>query len=780
MVSRLAQAALALKRGELQEAARIILIQVKENQQDGHAWYLLARTQELQRHTDDALASYERASTLLPGEYRVWTSFAGLLQRLGRFEDALARIDVALKISPASADIWHQRGQILVSIGRVDDAIADFEESLRLGNSQASVHYDLALGLANRGRFQDALVQFDGAILWSPIQPDFHNGRGIVLRALGRHPEALAAFDQAISLNSQLAHLHYNRGISLHDLNDCSQAVQAFTTAIELSAGVPEFYVNRAAAWRQLRHYENAARDYGHAIKLNPRRPDYHGYLGSALLDMGDPAAALRNFSLASTLAPESAEFSYLCGTALEDMKRFTEAAASFETALRLDPAHPFAFNGLSRSALASCDWKRVADIQSQLPSRIRDGNTIFAPFVLLGYQVSDDLQLEATERYLSKLLPAAASVRTNRKNEKLRLGYLSSDFGEHATAYLAFELFEHHDRDKFEVIGFSFGPTNNTPARQRLVAAFDAFHEIGHLGDEDAARFIDECGIDICIDLKGHTRDARPCILAYRPAPLQITYLGYPATVGRCGIDYVLADEVVLPASQQPWYPETIFHLPGTYQVNSRRMASPDPSDRQRQGLPCDRFVFGCFSNNWKISAPIFDVWMNLLSAVPESVLWLISDNLDAQGNLRRMAEARGIAASRLIFAQRVSQQEHLARQYLADLFLDTLPYNGHTTASDALCAGVPIVTCMGDRFAGRVAASLLYALELPELITHSLKDYETVARSLALDRDLLQSIATKLRRNWQTAPALKADMFCREVERAYLRMWDQHRQTC
>ena len=335
-------------------------------------------------------------------------------------------------------------------------------------------------------------------------------------------------------------------------------------------------------------------------------------------------------------------------------------------------------------------------------------------------------------------------------RNEKIKVAYLSSDFRLHPLSFLMAELFELHDRSQFEVIGVSFGPDDRSDMRSRLVAAFDQFIDVRTKSDQEVARLLNDLRIDIAVDLNGHTQGARSGILAFRPAPIQVSYLGFPGTTGADFIDYIIADAIVLPFDEQPYYTENIVHLPDCYQVNDRKrtIASRTPT-REELGLPAQGFVFCCFNNNWKITPAVFDVWMRLLKAVEGSVLWLFRDNRDAETNLRKEAAARGIDPTRLVFADRLPLDDHLARHRLADLFLDTLPYNAHTTASDALWAGLPVLTCRGKTFAGRVAASLLTAVGLPELLTDSLEEYEALALRLATDPLLRSGLRERLRKN-------------------------------
>jgi predicted O-linked N-acetylglucosamine transferase (SPINDLY family) len=359
--------------------------------------------------------------------------------------------------------------------------------------------------------------------------------------------------------------------------------------------------------------------------------------------------------------------------------------------------------------------------------------------------------------------------------HDKIRVAYLSADYHSHATAYLIAELIELHDRARFETIGVSFGLDDGSAIRKRLAGAFDRFLDVRAKSDREIAALLATLKVDIAVDLKGYTQDSRPDILSFRPAPIQAQWLGYPGTLGADFIDYVIADETVAPFEHAPFYSEKIIQLPGCYQVNDRKRAitARTPS-RQEAGLPETGFVFCCFNNSFKILPPVFDVWMRLLQEVPGSVLWLLQDNAGAETNLRSAAAARGVNPARLIFAGRAKLEDHLARHRLADLFLDTLPYNAHTTASDALWTGLPVVTCQGNAFAGRVAASLLKAVGLPELVTQNLADYEALALRLAGDPAMLQGIRATLEANRLDHPLFDTDRFRRGIEAAYQRMWE------
>jgi protein O-GlcNAc transferase len=449
--------------------------------------------------------------------------------------------------------------------------------------------------------------------------------------------------------------------------------------------------------------------------------------------------------------------------------------------AAKTDHAH--AFGGAADCVIKLCDWDRRARIAGDFGAHVSGKRSIIPPFVLLGYSDDPGLQLQCSRNYIENRVPSPpqpllsgeASRHETRRHDKVRVAYLSADFRQHPMMQLMAGLFERHDRSRFEIIGVSFGADDGSELRKRVVAAFDRFYDVGRKSDEDVARLLRDLQVDIAIDLMGHTLDSRPGILAHRPAPIQASYLGYAGTTGAEFVDYIIADKTVVPFEHQPFYTERIVHLPDCYLVSDakRNIVGKTPS-RQESGLPEKGFVFCCFNNIWKIAPDVFSVWMRLLRAVDGSVLWLPPGNEGAERNLRREAQARGINAVRLVFASHLPlYDDHLARHRLADLFLDTLPYNAHATASDALWMGLPVLTNEKSAFAGRVAASLLYAVGLPGLVTHGLEEYEAVALKLATDPPTLRSIRRKLEVNRLTHALFDTDRFRRHIEAAYATMW-------
>jgi protein O-GlcNAc transferase len=524
-------------------------------------------------------------------------------------------------------------------------------------------------------------------------------------------------------------------------------------------------------------NYREAASLMGEVVRRRPNVADLHYNFGIILMGSNQPEEAIASFRRALELKPEFPDACNNLGNTLMGLKQFEAAIVSYRRALELRPDHSYARSMLAIACRQICDWREFAETGRYFSEHARLASSIVNPFVFLAWSGEPEEQLRCAQLFIQDRIGSGLKhVRQGAlsSGKRLRIAYLSADFHDHATANLMAGLFECHDRERFEVLAFSYGPDDRSAMRQRLLAAFDNFIDVRGMSDQQVAQQIAELGVHIVIDLKGYTQDSRPEILAHRPAPIQVNYLGYPGTMGADFIDYILVDLFVVPADQQPFYTEKLVHLPDCYQVNDRQreVATHTPS-RAVCGLPEDGFVFCCFNKIYKITPDIFDIWMRLLEAVPGSVLWLLRDSEAAERNLRREAETRGVNPGRLVFAERTKLPAHLARQRQADLFLDTLPYNAHTTASDALWVGLPLMTCTGRMFPSRVAGSLLHAVGMPELVTENLTEYEALARKLATDPELLQGFRERLAQHRATAPLFDTDRFRRHIESAYMQMW-------
>ena len=721
---------------------------------------------------------YLQAMALAPREAAAHHLLGVVRAQQGRGPEALELMGTALKLKPDAPEVLSNYGNVLKSQGRFADALDSFDKALRLKPDYVAALSRRAVVLRDLGRLDDALAGVDRALTLQPGFPEGLSNRGVILSDLGRQDEALAAFDRALALAPQYPDVWNNRALTLKAMKRLGEALASAERALVLHPGFAEAHNNRGTILFDLKRTGEAIAAYDQALALNPAYAEAFNNRAVALWSLKRFADSLADCDRALALQPDFADALYNRGNALIDLARPADAARSYQQALAVDPDHPNALSGLANAAMTGGDWVLAAELVPRLKVDVLAGKSVIQPFVLMAYHDDNELQLRCAQNYVRQAGPGALPAMWRGEkyaHEKIRLAYLSADFHQHVTAALTIEMFERHDRDRFEITAVSFGPDDGSAMRARLVKAFERFHDASGQTDRDVAQLLRRWEIDIAIDLGGHTSGARPWVLGHRPCPVQAKYMGYPGTSGSDFIDWIVADRIVVPPDQDKFFSEKIAALPDTLWVTDTRTEVLTPPTRAEAGLPSDGFVFCCFNHNWKITAPLFDIWMRLLGQVDGSVLWLLKGNDDIVGNLRREAQARGVDPDRLIFAPRTTPQQHLARQQLADLMLDTLPYNAHTTASDALWTGLPLVTMPGHSFPARVAASILTAAGGPDLIAPDLAGYEALALKLARESDALKAVKNKLAANRNTAPLFDTARFTRNLEAAYIAMLEQ-----
>ena len=732
---------------------------------------------ELNRR-DEALASYDRALRFRPNHVEALYNRGTLLSETGRFADAVASFDRALALNPRMIGALDNRGNALRALGRHAEALASYDRALGIEPRLPGTLYNRAVTLADMQRHDEALRGFDAAQAAGSGYLPVSFSRGGVLATLGRFEEALAAYDQALADNPAHAEAINDRGVALWNLGRAADALAAFEHAAAIKPGLADAHVNRAGLLYDQHHYPDALAAYDRALALAPDRARAWNGRGSVLRAMKRFDEALDGFNKAIALDPNLVEaYSNRAIVNWEDLGRYEPALADREKVLALEPGRPYARGELLHLKMQVCDWNGYAEQRALIDAAIRDGKRGMHPFGYQAVSQSPADLMRCSVTFASDVYPAAPSLRPDpdRGHDRIRIGYVSGEFRDQATAQLMAGLYEQHDRDRFEIVAFDSGWHNDGPMRHRLEAAFGKFVDIAQLSDEEAARAVLKEEIDILVNLNGYFGDQRMGVFAHRPAPVQVNYLGFPATLGAEYIDYIVADRIVIPESEAQFYAENVVWLPDSYQVNdSKKLIADKVPTRASAGLPDDAFVFCNFNQSYKLTPETFTSWMRILGEVPGSVLWLWQSRGDAVENLRREARARGIAPERLVFAPGMPVAQHLARLRLADLFLDSLPYNAHTTGSDALWAGLPLLTCRGAAFPGRVAASLLQAAGLPELITETMEAYEARAIALATDAAQLKMIRHKLAQNRLTCPLFNTSRFRRNIEAAYSTMWD------
>jgi predicted O-linked N-acetylglucosamine transferase (SPINDLY family) len=640
-----------------------------------------------------------------------------------------------------------------------------------------------ALGNALRilNRPEEALEQYRRALALDPRHVPALNNRGSALLDLGRPLEALESYECALRLKPHHTGALVNLGNALALLGRSDEALAAYERAIQLQPGFGAALAGRGRALLVLRRLDEALGTLEECLAVSPHDAQVHHDRADVLLESWRPEDAVRSYERALELDPARALTLYKRSIALVQLGRHGAAAASFARLLEIAPEYPFALGGLLWSRLMLCDWADWAQTTERAIAGVASGRPTIIPFALLAVSGSPQTQLQCTRAYASAGFAAAPEPLPREeayRHERIRVAYMSADFGSHPVSALLVQVFELHDRRRFATTAISLQPAEPGPFGERVSSACDEFIDASRMNDREVAAMIRAREVDILVDLMGYTTGSRTAILAQRPAPVQVNFLGFPGTMGAPYMDYIVADARVIPESLRPFYLEKVAYLPNCFQPNdARRAIAPRAASRAASGLPEGAFVFCCFNNHYKISPPVFSVWMRLLRAVESAVLWLPGGSDTLMANLRREAAARDIAPRRLVFAPKLPDlADHLARYRLADLFLDTLPYNAHTTASDALWAGLPLLTCRGNSFAARVAASLLETLGLPELIADDLPSYEERAHRLATQPALLRALRERLAGNLRTSRLFDTVRYTGDLEALLEKMVGRH----
>ncbi len=674
---------------------------------------------------------------------------------------------------------------VLMSTGRFAEAEPFIARAVALNASSDVSFYNYGLIAKQLNKAREAHAHFSKALAINPNAAETWNARGAASNDLQNHVSAIADFDGAIRRNPNYAEAYANKGKSLLLLKRRGEALAAYDKALLIKPLLAEALVGRGNVLCDVKRYDEALAAYDKALSI---RPDFEAAWlgrGNALNDLKRYDAALAAYDKALSIRPDLAEAWLGRGNLFARTKRSDDAVAAYAKVKALKPDLDFIKGQFIHQKMFACDWSGLDHDVTEIEADIHAGRRAIDPFAWQGLSTSEEsLQLCARiwneARYPRPApLPSRQGETQARGAGKIRIGYVSGEFREQATSHLIVGLFEAHDKARFDVVAFDNGFDDASPMRGRIESAMDRVVSIRDLDDAEAAKAIYNERIDILVNLNGYFGAERTGVFAYRPAPVQVNYLGFPGTLGAPYIDYIVADRCVLPPEHRAFYDEKVVYLPHSYQANDRKKAiSARVFSRAELDLPAQGAVFCCFNNSYKIAPSTFASWIAILQRVDASVLWLLEDNDSEVRNLRNAASQANVDPSRLIFAPRMPLADHLARHRAADVFLDTLPYNAHTTASDALWAGLPLVTQIGSTFAGRVAASLLNAIGLPELITHSHEDYEALAIELALDKEKRLDISARLDRNRLIMPAFDTALFARHMEAAYAAMYRRHRE--
>ncbi len=659
----------------------------------------------------------------------------------GDVATAMAAYAELLAVVPRCFDALHLLGAAFIQRGDPAEGARRIEQALTVDPGRAEAHSNLSRAYVELGRAADALAACDRALALAPAMAGAWFNRGNALLALKRPADAIASYRQALAIAPAYPDALNNLGTTLHSQRQYADAIEALDAALRLQPGF-------AAAWN----------NRGLSLKELGRTPD-----------------AIASYEQALTVDPRSAEALNNLGTALMEQKRYPEAQQVFERLAAVAPEYMYVQGNLLHARLQCCDWNEYDAAVLRVTRLVGERARTDFPFSFLCVSGSSAAQLSCAQAYTTDQyppVPTPSARQATPRPGRLRVAYVSGDFGAHPVSYLLAGVLEAHDRARFETIAVSWGRHGDGPARSRMEAAVDQFIDVTAADDETVAARLRELGIDIAVDLTGHTRGNRTGIFARRAAPVQVNFLGLPATMGAPYIDYLVADRFLVPEDRAGHYAEKIAWLPDCFQPNDRRREVATGPDRASAGLPAAGRVLCTFNHPGKLNPPVFSAWMQILREVPDTVLWLVTTGEAASANLRREAEARGVAADRLVFAPHVDYPSHLARYQCADLFLDSLPFNAGATAHDALLMGVPVLTCAGDSFASRMAGSVLTCLGLPELVTSSLEAYVAQALSLLRDPDRLRALKHTLAERRRGHVYFDTSRYCRHLEAAFEHM--------
>jgi predicted O-linked N-acetylglucosamine transferase (SPINDLY family) len=740
------RAQLLQQQGQL-ESARLLYQDILDAEPDHldtlNAMGVLAgQSKDLQQ----AIQYFERAIAIEPGHSAAHCNLGLALKQLRQPDAALRCFDRAIALDPTSAVAYYSRAETYKELGRTDEALASYDNALAINPGFVHASYRRAVVLQQSARLEDAIAGYDEVIRNKPDHFDAHANKAFSLFSLGRHIEALASSDQAISLRPDQASAH----------------------------------LLRANALRALDRREAAAAGYERALSINPDDAVAHCDRGAILLLLRQMDEAFASFDRAISIKPDYAEAYFRRGYTHRMLNRFDCAADDYKVVATLAPDFELLAGARLEASLQVCDWREFDTLVRETAAGIEKDARVSHPFIFMALMDSPRLQHKAARIWANHTCPAddsLGSIARRVRPPKLTIGYFSADLHEHPLGRLLTELIEIHDRSRFEVVAFSFGPKTHDESQQRLERAFDRFIDVRERSNLEIASLARGLNVDIAVDLGGHTFGNRAGIFALRAAPVQVNYLGYLGTTGASYMDYIVADRTAVTPASERHFSEKIIYLPDSHQVNDRKRRIADKVfSKEELGLPPTGFVFCCFNTSYKILPATFAGWMRILKAVPGSVLFLYAEHRGTEINLRLHAAEHGVDPQRLIFGERLPPPEYLARYRAADLFLDTLPYNAGVTASDALWAGLPVLTLTGEAFASRIAASLLAALGVSELITSTQQQYEQLAIDLASNPHRLAEIRAKIQDNRLTSSLFDTPRFARNLEAAYLAIHERY----
>ena len=711
------------------------------------ALHILGLIKASQNEHEAAAEHFRKACVINPEDASIQYNLAKALSEVGGDKESIRHHEKAIQLMPDNKEAWLNYGKSLSNINRLEDALASYEKAIALDANYCDAWQNMGLVLYLLSRYNDALSSFEQVLRRKPELAEAWGNAANAFSKLEKYTEALASYDRALAIVPAYAEAWYNKALVLQDLKRFEEAIASCKKAIAYKPDYADAWTGLGALYYGLKQYNQALESNDEALKILP------------------------NFTPA--LHNKAVIFS--------EMKLYSEALEIFKQAYKSDAGLSKLLGDLIYTKMLMNKWDDIEEEIDSLAKKVGLGEQVVMPFALMAMVDAPDIQLQAAKIWVNTRHPQKkiSQIKPQQIKKKICIAYISPDFRNHPVAHLIAGMFEAHDKDKFEIFALSTQPVEASDGmRNRLIACFvDHFYDVAEKSDIEVAKLCNQLGIDIAVDLCGHTQFGRTNIFSNRAAPIQVNYLGYPGSMGASYMDYIIADRTIIPKENQPFFTEKIVYLPNSYQANdTKRKVSDKVFTRSELGLPENGFVFCCFNNNFKITPHTFDSWARILKQVPGSVLWLLEDNALAKANLMKEAQLRGLSEDRLVFAGRLELSEHLARHRQADLFIDTIPCNAHTTASDALWVGLPVLTQLGKSFAGRVAASLLNAIGMPELITNNQEEYEALAIDLAKNPEKLRALKEKLAKNRLTTPLFNTQLITKQIESAYRQMYERY----
>lgn len=766
------------QQGEFSKAGVLYQMVLSKDPENFDALHLLGLLAYQNNDPSTAVKLIGKAVLVTKGNSQAYSNLALAYEALGNYENAKINIRKAISIDQNNAEYHFRLGSILIELESNKDALNEFNKVTNIEPKFYQAWINKGLVLLELKQPLEALACINSAIQINAESPEAHFIKGNALHELKRLDEALINYEIALNINNKFEYAYCNKGITLFDLGRVEEAVQNFIKAIKIDPEFTDAFYNLGNSYGYLRKYIEAIEAYDKALKIKPNFAEALANRANTLFNLNRLQEALLNYDAAIAHKVDYEDAYNNRGNTLKDLRIFDKAIIDFEAVEKLNPQYKNLSGMLLHTKMLICDWDDFEIRKKNLIESINIGLIASPCFAVLAITDTPSVQLKAAKNFMkeSRKKIKNSNILIPQRKSKIHIAYYSGDFREHPVSYLTAQLFELHNKERFELSAFYYGPADTSDMRKRIEAAFENFFDVSSKSDEEIAELSRNIGVDIAIDLSGMTAYARNEIFLSRAAPIQLHYCGYLGTMGADYYDYLIADSVLIPAEKQKFYTEKIIYL-SSYQVNDgNRPISEELIKKNIFGLPENKFIFCCMNDNYKITPVTFDSWARIMLAVPESVLYLYSSNKWAKENLNKEIFKRGVDPSRLIFSDRVNRDIYLARYKLFDLFLDTFIYNAGTTASDALWAGLPVITCAGESFASRIAASVLSAIGLQELITETQEDYEKAAIELALNPLKLEAIKEKLKRNKSTTNLFNTQKFTQEIEDAFMNIYDRY----